>query len=340
MPRERGSPPIRVWALLGARAGDNDQVIALAEATGLPFEIKQLRYNGLHRLGPRLLGASLASLTGSSRAEILGDPPPDLTISAGHRSVPVVRVLQRLSAGRTRSIHVGFPRVSPGHFDLVIATPQYPIEDHPSLLRVPFALTTTATARRSGSEPPDIALPPAPRRLLMVGGPNIYWKLDEEALFQTIGEMLDDAHANGGSVIVTTSPRTPVNVREHIQSKLSASDVATRFVKPGEPPSYPELLASANSIRITADSVAMVSDAIWTGKPIALVRVIPRALGSIGMGVNDRLRPGRRLYPQDLRYFWTALHDIGVTGDLSTPRVHPKDQWSSVVDRVTAILSS
>jgi hypothetical protein len=28
----------RIWALLGAHAGDNNQVLALAEELGLPFE--------------------------------------------------------------------------------------------------------------------------------------------------------------------------------------------------------------------------------------------------------------------------------------------------------------
>ena len=95
MTKKTLSAPLRVWALLGARAGDNNQVIALAEALGLPFEVKQLDYNGLRHLGPRLLGSSLRSLSRRSRAAVLGEPPPDLTISAGHHSVPVVQALRR-----------------------------------------------------------------------------------------------------------------------------------------------------------------------------------------------------------------------------------------------------
>ena len=103
MTREGSSAPLRIWALLGARAGDNDQVIALAEALSLPFEIKQLQFNGLRRLGPRLLGASLLSLTAESRRVLLSEQPPDVTISVGHRSVPAVRALHQRSGGRTRS---------------------------------------------------------------------------------------------------------------------------------------------------------------------------------------------------------------------------------------------
>ena len=87
---------MRIWALLGAHRGDNDQVLALAEAIGLPFERKQLHYNGWRHLRPRLLGATLRSLSKQSRAAISGDPP-DLTISAGLRSVPVVQALRHRS---------------------------------------------------------------------------------------------------------------------------------------------------------------------------------------------------------------------------------------------------
>ena len=63
MAGETAKAQLRVWALTGAHAGDNDQVIALAEALGLPFEVKQLEYNRLRSLGPRLLGRSVISLS-------------------------------------------------------------------------------------------------------------------------------------------------------------------------------------------------------------------------------------------------------------------------------------
>jgi hypothetical protein len=103
---------------------------------------------------------------------------------------------------------------------------------------------------------------------------------------------------------------------------------------PGKPPGYHSLLEAADSIRITADSVAMVSDAIWTGKPVALVPVNKSPFGRLAMGVMDRLRPGRRIYPQDLRYFWKALSDIGVSECLATPRTTADQELQRVLARV------
>src|SRR5437868_3207352 len=132
--------PRRVWALLGAHPGDNNQILALAESLGVPFEAKDLRYNQWRHLHPRILGASLRSLTRQSRIMVAGQPP-DLTISCGHRSVPVVQELRRRSQGRTRSVHIGYPRLSPDRFDLVVTGPEYPVPDHPHVLRIPLALS-------------------------------------------------------------------------------------------------------------------------------------------------------------------------------------------------------
>jgi uncharacterized protein len=333
---EASRAAIRIWALLGARAGDNDQVVALADALGLPFETKQLKYNALNRAGPRLLGPSLASLTASSRAAILAEPPPDLTISTGHRSVPVVRALRHRSGGRTRSIHVGFPRVSPGEFDLVIATPQYPMRDHPRLLRIPYALTRIAVSERRGSA--ALAHLNSPRRVLLVGGPTLFWDLDERLLKATLGEMLDAATKEGGSVLVSTSARTPDRLTAEIDAMLDNSPARTILARPGRQPDYASLLASADSIHVTADSVSMVSDAIWTGKPIAMVPIRKSVSGELVFRIMDAVRPGDQVYPQDLRYFWRALAELGINERLATPRTSTAEVMQAVLERTKAVI--
>jgi hypothetical protein len=243
-------------------------------------------------------------------------------------------MLRHASHGRTRSIHIGFPRVSPAKFDLVITTPQYPAPDHPNLLRVPFALTRAAMAALDPADRVRLAMLPEPRQLLLVGGPNLYWKIDGAALLATLSTMLGEAASKGGSVLVTTSARTPVNVRDAIERALSDSEAPTLLTEPRKPPGYHSLLAAADSIRITADSVAMVSDAIWTGKPVALVPVAKSILGSLATGIIDALRPGRPVYPQDLRHFWKALAKIGVTERLATPRTTPSEEIKAILARI------
>src|SRR6476469_3870015 len=202
-------PSLRIWALLGSHRGDNNQVLALAEALGLPFEEKRRSYNALRRVPPTLLGATLRSVETGSRTQLEGDPP-DLTISTGLRSVPAVRELKRRSGGRMRSVHLGFPRVSPRHFDLVVPTPEYPVPEAPNVLRIPFALTPHSARDVEQSDRDLLSAYPKPHRLLLIGGPTLYWTLPVEGIAAATDRLLELARRDGGSVLAVGSPRTPI----------------------------------------------------------------------------------------------------------------------------------
>jgi mitochondrial fission protein ELM1 len=332
-------PEARVWALLGPHRGDNNQVLALAEALGLPFELKSLSYNVLRRVPPALLGATFASVAAASRPQVEGEPP-DLTISTGLRSVPVVRELKRRSGGRTRTVHLGYPRISPRHFDLVVPTPEYPVPDAPNVLRIPFALTPHAARVIAQSDRALLNAYPQPRRLFLIGGPTLYWQLPIDQMVAAVRRLLARAEADGGSVLALGSPRTPVELLAAVRGTLESSSVPFLF-EPGDgPPAYPAVIEAADEIFVTADSVAMVADAVMTGKPVGLVPIAKSRFGKVVMGMMDRLRPGKRLRPRDLRFFWAALQAEGFGGTLEAPKASsPPDYAELVAKRVRRLLA-
>lgn len=331
-------PQPRIWAILGPHRGDNNQVLALAEALGLPFEEKALSYNALRRVPPAWLGATFASVERSCRKQLEGEPP-DLAISTGLRSVPVVRELRRRSGDRMRLVHLGFPRISPRHFDLVVPTPEYPVPDAPNVLRIPFALTPHRAREVSAADRALLGAYPQPRRLLLVGGPTLYWQLPTDEIVAAVRQLLVAAGSKGGSVIVAGSPRTPVELLGAIRETLEAAPVPFLF-EPGDgPPAYRAVVDSADEIFVTADSVAMVADAVTTGKPVGIVPIARSELGRAVMAVTDKLRPGQRLYPRDLRFFWAALEEAGYGGTLEAPRASkPPDYARIVANRVRRLL--
>jgi mitochondrial fission protein ELM1 len=326
--------PPRVWVLAGAHRGDNNQLLALADALGWPYETKELAYNDLRRLHPRLLGWTLRSLTPEARASIAGEPP-DLCLSIGHRSVPVARALKRRSRRRIKSIHLGNPRVSPIHFDLVITTPQYPVPDRANVLRLPIAL-----GRPLPDGPPSQAASrfladlPEPRRLLLLGGPTRFWTLAPEDVAVAVTLLLRDASAAGGSLIVLPSPRTPPAVLHAAERALSGVPVPATLAPLEGPPSYAELLAAADRLIVTADSVSMVSEALKTGKPVGLVPIRKTWPGKAWMRLWDRLRPGRPVYPRDLRAFWAELERQRLAGTVEAPGGGAPDVMAMAVDAV------
>lgn len=328
-----------VWALLGPHRGDNNQVLALAEALGFPFEEKWLHYNQLRRLQPALLGATFRSVAADARAQLQGEPPA-LTISTGHRSVPVVRALRKRSGGKMRSVHLGYPRISPRHFDLVVPTPEYPVPDAPNVVRIPFALTPHRAREVNQSDRDLLEAYPRPRRLLLVGGPTLYWELPVRRVERALRRLLRSAAWDGGSVIAVASPRTPPAALEAISNPPEASSAPFLHVRTEGPPAYASLIEAADEIYVTADSVAMVADAVMTGKPVGIVPIARSGLGKCVIPVLDFIRPGRRLFPRDLRFFWASLAEHGYGGTLDEPRASaPPDFTALVAQRVRQLLT-
>jgi mitochondrial fission protein ELM1 len=330
--------PIRVWALLGPHRGDNNQVLALAEALGLPFEEKWLRYNQLRRLQPALLGATLNSVAVDARAQLEGEPP-DLTISTGHRSVPVVRALRRRSGGAMRAVHLGYPRISPRHFDLVVPTPEYPVPDAPNVVRIPFALSPHGAREVEHADRALLAAYPRPRRLFLIGGPTLYWTLPAEKILRVVRQLLRSVSAHGGSVMAVGSPRSPVDVLTAVRATLESSKQPFLFAGTEGPPAYAALIEAADEIYVTADSVAMVADAVMTRKPVGIMPIAKSALGRVVMAAGDRLRPGKRMHPRDLRFFWASLREHGFGGTVEAPRASdPPDFTAEIAARVRRLL--
>ncbi len=329
---------IRVWALLGPHRGDNNQILALAEALGLPFEQKLLRYNQLRRVQPSLLGATFGTVAADARAQLEGEPP-DLTISTGLRSVPVVRELRRRSGGQMRAVHLGYPRVSPSHFDLVVPTPEYPVPDAPNVMLIPFALSPLAKDPADPAEVESIREMPRPRRLFVLGGPTLYWELPEGEIVASLRRLIGITDQNGGSVLAIGSPRTPRHLLSAVNHELKGAKVPT-FLAPREgSPSYRAMVEAADELYVTADSVAMIADAVNTRKPVGIVPIAKSALGRAVMAITDRIRPGKRVRPRDLRFFWESLRTHGFAGTIDTPRAsEPPDFTAEIAERVRRLL--
>ena len=85
-------PEPKVWILLGNRVGDDNQLRALAEGLGWPFEEKPLRFNRLRHLR-FLRDERLLHLTDEVRSTLV-PPWPDLVLGLGYESIPVARFIR------------------------------------------------------------------------------------------------------------------------------------------------------------------------------------------------------------------------------------------------------
>jgi uncharacterized protein len=299
----------RVWVLLGPRTGDNNQLLRLAGELGVPFRSIELGYNGLNRIPPALLGASRAALDRESRA-LLAPPWPDLVLGIGNRSVPPALAIRRRSGGVSKLVRLGNPRLHPKHFDLVITTPQYAVADAPNVIRLPVGIDTAPRLEPVREEVEWLAKLPRPHRLLLIGGDSFMWRLRPSLVADAASRL---KARPGGSTIAVGSERTREASLKAVSQALRGSDHGLVF---GCFPRYPVLLANADEIYVTADSVAMISDSVASGKPVGL---IPPEKTLSGRLFYAAAKLGAPVPVRDIRGFWTGVQAQGLAGTIDRP---------------------
>jgi len=277
-----GRWPPRVWLIQSYRAGENAQLLALAEALGWPFELKRLHYRpwGFLVNLPRLIG--LAGID-RSRSSPLQPPWPDLLIAAGLRNEPVVRWIRRQAGGQVKLVHIGRPWADLAQFDLVITTPQYRLPARPNVLLNQLTLQRVTAGRLAEAAAlwaPRLAALPRPYIAVLVGGNSGPYTFDR-ATAQRLGQAANALAVElGGSLLVSSSARTPAEPFEALAAMLQGPAYVYRWTPDSSENPYYGLLALADALIVTSDSIAMLTEACATRKPVYIF--------DMGAGPSDR----------------------------------------------------
>ena len=364
----------KVWVLLGTKVGGNGQLTSLADALGWPYETKQLVYNPLNRCPTLLLGPSLLSLD-RRKSSPLTAPWPDLVIAASRRSAPVALWIKKQSAGHTRLVHLIHTQAPLDLFDLIITTPQYCLSPRPNVLHNTAPLNRIAVehlAAAASQWEARLADLSRPYTALLVGGNSSTYELDPVTAANLGREASAYARATEGSLLVSTSPRTPAAAAEALFSAMDCPAYHYRWRPNDADNPYLAYLALADSFIVTVDSASQVVEACVMNKPVHVFEWPPRVLSRFrlegalrrylerqrnpmnGRGVSepqsglvrlyDRLvylgliRPTRdfTVYLQVLKT-WGLVARFGETGN-ATPR-RPLDDMERSVARIRQLFA-
>lgn len=257
-----------VWLLASPHTGDNTQLVALAENLGWPFEIKTMGYKAGQTLARLSFGATLVGLAQSARAKIVA-PFPDLIISAGRPTEAVALWIKKHGNPNVKLVTVGTPWASLKSFNLVITTPQYGLPDVANVLHNQLPIHKIDTQKLTKAAKiwrPKLAHLPKPWTAILVGGPSGPYSFDVSAAKR----LAQEANAFGGSLLVTTSARTPPEVGMALQRQLRSPHYFHHWSKATAENPFFGFLSLANQFIVTADSISMLSEACATGKPVLL----------------------------------------------------------------------
>jgi mitochondrial fission protein ELM1 len=315
MPRS----PHNVWVISDGAAGNERQALALASALGMPARVLALPLRAPWAwFAPRRIPGGRLALAPRDRASFEA-PWPDVAIGCGRSAALLTRMLRDLSDGECYTVQILDPRIDPRHWGAVVAPRHDRLEGPNVLVTIGSLNPVDDTWLASGREAfPDFEALPRPRVALLAGGPRHGIDFDDTLAASLLGTV--HRLAQNGSVLATVSRRTPAAFAMRLRAALSSFP---GLFWTGEGPNpYPGLLAWADHVVVTPDSVNMLSEACATGVPVHTAATAP--------------------LPEKIARFHAALRERGLLTEPGAPRgaVPPLRETQAVAAELRARMAS
>ena len=261
---------MNAWIITDGKVGTEKQCVALAEALGLDFSIKQIkaRFPWTH-LPPALWMNPLSALTPDSQTVLMGEPWPSVIIAASRVAAAPVAYIKKILGAKIKVIFLQNPYLDVAKYDLVIA-PKHDKLTGKNVIETVGALHNVTPARldKEKEEWANI-LPknlPRPWVSVLLGGNSRHHIMDPDTMDYYGSRLRHMAQRTEMSFLVTPSRRTP---REGLNAFRRALGDTHHFIwnELGDNPYY-GFLALGDIILVTNDSVSMLSEAASMGKPV------------------------------------------------------------------------
>lgn len=209
---------------------------------------------------------------------------PDILISCGRRSSALSIAIGKKSKGKTYRVHVQNPQTPTSYFDLV-ASMKHDALKGPNVIDTKTALhkldRQTLEQEKANWQSiwqsKNLIPPQSPQQNehtpilgVCLGGKNKKFGFDETSLSNLI-DCLENARQNhNATILLTPSSRTEPFVKTTLDAHFKSDEKVWIWNQEGENP-YFGILANADHLLITADSVSMISEGLFTGTPVHIL---------------------------------------------------------------------
>lgn len=264
--------PATVWALSDGVAGNRRQALALAQALARPpgGEAGAVREMVLYPRAPwrwlaprRAPGAERAF--GEAFAALLASPPA-LAVGCGRQAALATRLLRERGA---KAVQILDPRLPARHWDALVVPAHDGLcgENVVAMLGSVHPIDADWLARARLAHI-GLSVLPAPRTALLLGGPVRNAALDRHWWAQVAPILEHWLAREGGSLLVCGSRRTPAWLARAVRARFGAAPGLRWFDAGDGANPYPGVLAWADRIVVSPDSVNMLSEACATAAPV------------------------------------------------------------------------
>ena len=256
----------QLWTLTDGHAGNRRQADALAAALDcgpITDWLLQPRLPWSAFAPRRFAGARNAF--GSAFAQAL-EQRPQLAIGCGRQAALATRLLREHGS---RVVQILDPRIDTQHWDLVIAPEHDGLRgDNVVTLLGSMNPVDDAWLMQARNAFAMFAELPQPRTAVLLGGASAHARFDRGA-FEALTARLDVSLAReGGSLLVTTSRRTPADLIAALRQRYVETPGLVWCGEADGANPYAGMLAWADRIVCSPDSVNMVSEACATRVPV------------------------------------------------------------------------
>lgn len=309
------------WGLTDGSAGMVAQVKALAVAMGKAVEMKKVLVKKPYVYLPNAVHAAVMRpfiFPGflDRKSDALKAPWPEIIISCGRRAGLVAMGLRsklQHVPGKPLFIHIQDPQMSPRHFDVVVAMAHDKVKAE-NVIKTVYALhriTPEGLAQARAQFGPVFASYPSPHMAVLMGGSTNKYTLTESAMRQVIAQLEEVLAQSPGSLLITPSRRTGESNIAMLREAFADNPRVYVYDFAGENP-YMGMLACADVLIVSNDSVNMMTEAHATGKPIYLL-MLPghedTKPSRFGM-MLEKEGAARRLVPVLERWTYRKSHEM------------------------------
>jgi hypothetical protein len=267
---------IHTWIVTDGKAGDIAQCLGIAERLGLSAQERvvspRAAYSWLMPLTWRLPRIAIDPREKPEHPDgPLAGPMPDLVLASGRRAAPYLPAIKRTSGNRAFTVFLKDPRTAPAIADFlwVPAHDRLRGANVMTTLTSPHRISPAMLETERARVPARIAALPKPRITLLIGGnsKDFTFTSNDIAYFSDLVATLATA---GAGLMATPSRRTPPALARALRAIVERAG-GWFWDGTGENP-YRTMLAHADTLVVTAESVNMVGEACATGKPVLVFR--------------------------------------------------------------------
>lgn len=261
-----------IWAITDGKAGMVNQAVGLADAIARNagnFKVKEKTVMPARPWSLLPAGMWPRWVSGAGKGGAPLQPPwPDVVVSCGRHAIGPALWVKRQSGWRAKAVHAQHPRTAADAYDAIIAQSHDGL-DGPNVIKVMGSMhriteeDLAAAAARQGATFEGI---PHPTVAVLIGGTNSTYRMTAEIAGRLADDLLGLVARSGCGLLVTASRRTGEENLALLRERLAGPSIYF-WDGTGENP-YFAFLAQADSILVTGDSVNMVSEACYTGKPV------------------------------------------------------------------------